>query len=124
MSPPGRTGEEEGGREGLKTTIGPPEGRGDGGGSRVETDPEVDRMEGTERETHTRVCCEGEREKEREKDGERERYTLSLLFSSAKSRRRSGEREAGAVARGSVRAARWTEGKMDRELDLPNLPPR
>jgi len=66
-----------------------------------------------------------ERERERERERGAKRIARSFLFSPAKSRRGDRERR-GMVeaARGSARGVRWMEGKMDRELDLPNLPPR
>lgn len=61
---------------------------------------------------------------------ERREGTLALLFSPANLRRggRENAREKGGRegrGGGGVHGeVRWTEGKMDRELDLPNLPPR
>jgi len=78
------------------------------------------------RESREKRVCAREKEKEKEKkEGARMvRSRSPFFFIREVETKRSREREAGAAARGSVRAVRWTEGKMDRELDPPNLPPR
>lgn len=69
-----------------------------------------------------RKCDEGGRREER---GEGE--VGQFLQDAFRRGDRNGKRAragAGAAARGSAWGGRWMEGKMDRELDLPNLPPR